>query len=729
MNKMRSSETIVDYDKTYELINLNIEENFALKKSKVHLKEVVDYFNDDEKLNKDLLLGQIYSHNKFNPDVYDYITFITSEYDYFKISSFLELARAKNKKFLLFNKLKAHNFEGIRIDSLFIFISSDEMKINDLLMFQNHFSDKKIGILPFENLNQVIDYYENYSHLRNKNLIIDRVSKNKKVYKDCEADNVFYLFKEEAIYNLIYPFFEKLNIFNYISHSRECALLFTDFIFCNADNIRNNEITDNKSCFPACHYYESNCFQNKRTKINLKLLNANYAFLNGCNLGDLDNSVIPIEYGIAYNLFRNGVSSVIASTGIKNGDISENILFHNLLRYGYEIGEIVIYLNEYLKSSKIDSNRYYLLGEPGRREVIVSKFYNHNYDYEIQKNQLEVKIELKHDCSYLEIEIPENYKEWFLNSVELNKKSKDDDIYYFFYKKPNKTKLILFSLSKFKFNKVSIILSRVDSGFILIEEIKEKIENFEFYANYFHLDNKIKGMIVDISNNSKTIFNLYKTCFYSINDFQKLRHLVDGILNKFIKINTLIFSSIEDYTFQKKNNYLEEIMNYGIINNSIASKEKCIHCSSEVSNVYYSLISNKNNCNRFYYKCYSCGNIFDRSSLNVLVNLNPNLSISKKDNEINILTLKNTCEDNIHLKISLIPLENIRMELTESKKEIELKRDEVFTFKVKFDVDENAIYNYYLFAIYIMVNGKFCFISTTINYVDLDVKKKIILEG
>lgn len=99
-------------------------------------------------------------------------------------------------------------------------------------------------------------------------------------------------------------------------------------------------------------------------RLSTTALHAKVLFLNGCNIGDLDSSCIPYDYTVIKHLIEGSSLSITTSPSIKTGDVVENILAHNLLKYGFTEGEKVYYLNKFLLRTGIENNLYYQIGDP-----------------------------------------------------------------------------------------------------------------------------------------------------------------------------------------------------------------------------------------------------------------------------------------------------------------------------------------------------------------------------
>ncbi|AGB17888.1 hypothetical protein V6B95_09600 [Thermoanaerobacterium saccharolyticum] len=643
------------------------------------------------------------------------------------LESFL-FAKYTNRRFIYaFNKAKL--FQTLidnRVKSALIILPLDEFNIIErfLLRLENEYIN--IGYLPYYDKYTINFFMLKYlmyinNNQSNNSIIINRVDQDNDItYSNLQ--NCYYfsrkLCTKDMILNIMNGQNELLE-FNYLSHCRECVLRFNDFIFCGAYNIIEKHKDSNKH-LPCCYYNADDCYITNVEKYNVSELNAHFYFLSGCNIGDFNQSIVPFNYTVVSNLIENNAISIITSASIKTGNIAENILAHNLLNNGYTAGQIEFQVNKFLEYSKIETNNYFLLGDPLFRKLPNSFEPKYKHKKILRNGTIIVEFNSIQDETYLEISIEELYKNLYVNEISFDKRFYDikNNIYYYFSKnsKDESQKLIMFSLEKFSVDSISILISNNDTVKNQINEMLKYLDKVIFLRDHFKLENLLKGKIIDIENNLKKILSS-KNYNFSVKEFINTNNVIYKLRIKFMQIFKDIFNMITDYTLKYQNNFYENITDKRTSICKITYDNTCSNCHNITLMTKYSIKTTRKTYVRTSIKCYKCGIIQDVPNFKMGIRGYTNLKFDINGNNINVLELRNYSNEKLKLFISAICIDSKDVFLQIEDNEIEIDPNESHIVKLFVKPTANLKKHYYLTVFYIMVDGDFYFVSNTLSYI------------
>ncbi|KXG78231.1 hypothetical protein [Thermotalea metallivorans] len=713
----------------YEEVIPRFTKKYPLGQYTYHFEDTCTANKNDNEISMMYLEEIINSHNCLC-DNNDYICFYSNKISECTDELFLSLLYAKysNRK-LLYTSIKNEIHDLILnniISSVFVILPFHEFSSMERFLLREKNPHVNIGYLPYYNKFTINFYILKYimfnkASYNGASIIFNRV--------DQDADNIisiadsnYYLPRKfctkDSIFQILNSYNEFLE-FNYMSHCRECVLRFNDFIYCGMNNIIDECKVDDKH-LPCCYYDKCDCYIENIEKHNVSEINASFYFLNGCNIGDLNNSIIPYNYTVVSNLIENNSISIITSAGIKTGNIAENILAHNLLYNGYSVGEIENEINKFLEYSKIETNNYFLLGDPLFRvsgKSIISAKYKKSL---LDDGTLDVQISEIQNETYIEIPIDELTGCIFINDILFDKQlyDKKNDIYFYITKckDADRQKLIIFSRAKFSVNTIQVKISNNDNFEQQINELKEYLDRINFLKEQFPLENIYKGKIIDIENNLKKVLMKCKTYKFSINGFLNLKNSILNMKKKFEHIFESIFNDVTLYTNKQQNNFYEDVTERRSTIEKVSYDNICTSCQDVTLMNQYKICSIGRTYYRTSIKCYKCGLIQDVPDFNLGISSYLDLKFDIKGNDINIMELTNNSNKKIKLMISAVCIDSKDIIVQMKDSIIELKPNKSHVVSIFVKPKANLKKHYYLFSFYIMAEGNFYYISKTLSY-------------
>ncbi len=723
---------------TYPIYSLNIEK--LINKFGIDKKSLIYNFDSNitienftEISSKTSLLEQIELYNMYQSGSAHCICMLNGEYGQEELLYAYIYAMYTGKKLLVID-----NYEQLieladrtLLESIMLIRPVDKISLKEHIELSNLHSNLQISCVPYINkydLNYFIAKLIVYKNekVSSKQIVINRVSEKLDTEEKrnngseelhyfpkpyCEFDNLNdILFKGERIFE-----------FNYLSHCRECFLFLNDFLLCGSE-CRDIDINrfDKYKHIPCCYYNNDDCIASRKKKYHVSDINVDFVFLNGCKLGDLDRNSIPYEYSIVANLVSNSAISIIVSPTIKVGSIAENVLMHGLTMNGYTEGEKLNLINRFLQYSGIEDSLYFLIGdcclkgkEKNSNEAAPSiKRAKQDDSYTIELSQLKAS-------SFIEVALDDlEEKDIFIEDISVNQKLSELDaqsIFYFADK--NSKKLFLFSIRPFPFDSISLKLSYEDKKYKKVEKLKDYIYNIAFYKNNFVLSNALKGQIQDIQNNFKTIYPLYKDYNYKLLSEMKLNDTIDKLHNKTAKIYSDIYNFIWEYTSSKKDNYYETISEKRLPEKGKTSNANAYKCCDGEERLYsYILPSFERDFHRTACKCMKCGTIMDFPDNLIFLESITEPRFTLKDSTGEVIRLTNKHSYDIEVSIAPICLQADDIEIIPNKQVLTMKPNEEHIFSFSLKPGEALRKHYYVFAFYIMADGKFYFYSKGISY-------------
>lgn len=661
----------------------------------------------------------------------DYLFFIKGNEDFLieELLQCLIYAKHFNKRIKIINDLNEldEQLTKSQVKSALVISHYSRLSSIGIQKLAVNYPSMLIGYLPYIDKFSINLYYLknalfNILPMNHIQLIFDRVSNDRSLDQNesyysrdfCNYTNVM----EKVGYE------KRVNEFNYISHCRECAILFNDFIFCGKYNSLYDEHFHKAKYLPSCCYSRNNCFIDGRQIINANTLNADILFLNGCNLGDLSNSIVPYYFTIASNIIENHAISIITTPSIKIGYFVENLLAHYLLMNGYNEGEKLYYINSFLCYSEIDNNLYFQIGDPSINYNKNQK--NDDIKFHIKQKNCLVELEIKEitNKTYIDIDIPKSQLKdrVYLNTIIFIKdgieiRKIDQEVFFNITNSIDNQyyKLIIFSKRILPIDNILISLTTKDPILDRVCHLNTYNDNLNFYKNLFPLENSIKGNIIDLQNNLKTLYPLLRSYKYCINTFFKVDNLINNIGTKYQKIFSSIFNYISMLTSKNLSNYFEEISEK---RTSIIFKgyNLCSKCGEKelVYIVEYFLFDKK--IVRYVHKCLNCGSIKEIPDDKLMVKINSNLSFNPNGGSLTLFSLINRHEFQVNLQVAVICIDSKDIEIIPEIFSISLQTGEEYDFTFYFKPKDKLKKQYYLFSYYLMADGKFYYLSDMLNY-------------
>lgn len=622
------------------------------------------------------------------------------------------------------------------VESVMVFSQIEHMELNSFINLLNNSRGVMMGYIPYEDKYKLnffiakllINVNKEAGH---KHMMINRVSLPEEGYlEELNKDYEFRYYPkpcctmDKLLEEMLYkgPILE----LNYLSHCRECILFLNDFYLCGRTGKGEEQRGDTFKHTPCCFYDEESCIAKNRKRYEAALLNADILFLNGCKLGDMNKSIIPYKYTIVSNLIDNNAVSIIASPTIKVGQLAENLLAHNMLKYGYSEGEKLIYINSFLEYSQIEAPMYFLIGDPRLKakpdccckspEIIHTKNVeaeSHIFEVTGIKGETMVEVDLEHISSAEAAYI-----------VNMTVQPKLDDItaqsIFFFLTNGSHgepRKLMIFAKQSLECEKITVEIACKDKTKQKVQEIRESIDNILFYKNNFVLDNTIKGRIQDLQHNFKTVYPLLKEYSYKYYSLTKLSAILEKTERRIERIFEDIFEAIVEYTASKLDNYHEKISEKRFAAEEKLQQSFCISCKGKERSYPYSLLTFEKDYRRVNYKCMSCGMIRDIPDDKLHIESIGVPSFTSEGTMCETVKITNKHKDSISIDIACICTHTKDIEITPQKQRESLMPGESCEFSFTLKPKEGLKKHYYVFAFYIMAKGKFYYHTKIISHV------------
>lgn len=516
--------------------------------------------------------------------------------------------------------------------------------------------------------------------------------------------------------------------FNYMSHCRECAIVMNDYLFCSVqagepDNDNNTEECNKFA--PRCLLHTDQCCIENRKRLSIKDLYAKFLFLNGCNLGDGAQSFIPYRHTIVRNLIEGHALSVITTPSIKIGDVSENILAHNISKYGYTEGVKTQYINEFLRYSGIENNYYYQIGDPSLMYggLKVKKTRVSMTD----ASKVEVTLSDIAQETYAEVDIQVEESSW--HGLDIAKISLMDSdhrqiplhqkkLYFAFIKSDvSRVKLLLFSNQPFECDEIHVVITVRNH----VEEAMKRIEiyqdSLDFFKECVSIGSNLKGKIEDIHNYWKSVPYLYRRYRYCLQSRNKLEKMIRKLEQKYLNVSQEIYSQMVSYTSSKRDIFFEKISEKRTNITALAFTSTCYDCGYASARFESSILTGPGkSVKRISYKCFQCGCISDFPEAALSIKGNPYLRFGREGLEAKLYEISN--QQNVPLEINIagisIDSELIDVEIDQDK--LVIQPGESSSILIKLKPSSELKQGVYLFSFYILVNSQFYYLSKTFGY-------------
>lgn len=713
---------------------------YAANSSKLKRK-FSDYIVQNFMINeeyRDTEIGSLYQYMKdYNKSIeasknYIYFYQVRNKDCSAEILMSLLYAKFTGKKIAVFDDTDIL-FDFSFADSVMFIVPSDYTEMQSYIMSTQNQAKILCGFLPYENkstlnfsLAKLLVAYEQSGGC--KHLLINRISeKEDEVEKRKTDSEEFYYFPKKSanLSNLGDIFFQSTRLleFNYVSHCRHCTLYFSDFYFCGKQekNADIDKIAEKKH-LPCCYYDPDKCSIEDRKKINASYLNADIVFLNGCNLGDLNESILPYRFNLVPNLINNNAISIITSPSIKVGSEVENIFAYNLLKYGYTEGKKLFYVNRFMEYSTIEDSLFFLIGDPCLKVVKDEQKHFHmkieltgDYSFKIELSDIE-------EHTMLQVDIPNIYERSFyisniyFTTESRNEIQKTDHIYFFQDNDKNNIRLFLFSNRPYCKGKVTIDFTVQDEIKDKINRVMEHVKNFNFYKNNFVLNNIIKGGIVDYKNNIKRVYTLRKECRYKVKTLHEMKRFLNKMETRASNLYKEVFTAIVEYTLNKKDNYYERISEKRVPVKSNRLKSRCILCGKDEYVYPYKLFTIEEEYIRSSLKCINCSIIRDIPDDKLAFYDYGSSKFETGGTECEVIKIVNKHDHDIDISIAPICLTSDKIDVKPSSYTNYLKSNEGYIFKFKISPKSAILKHFYLFSFYVIADGKFYYYSKMISY-------------
>lgn len=516
--------------------------------------------------------------------------------------------------------------------------------------------------------------------------------------------------------------------FSYMSHCRECAIVMNDYLFCSvqADEIDHDKTTGECNQFsPRCLSHTDQCCIENRKRLTINDLYAKFLFLNGCNLGDGAQSFIPYRHTILRNLIEGHALSVITTPSIKIGDITENILAHNLSKYGYSEGIKTQYINEFLRYSGIENNYYSQIGDPdlmyggltvkktrvsmndvSEVTAILSDLADETYA------EVEIQVE---ESSLQELDIA---KISFLDSDHKQISVNQKKIYVAFIKHdPCSVKLMLFSNEPFEHDEIHVVLTARNH----VEEAMKRVDvyqdSLDFFRECVSIGSQLKGKIEDVYNYWKSIPSLYRRYRYCLQSRSKLENTLRKLEQKYLNLNQEIFTQMVSYTNSKRDIFFEKISEKRTHITELAFTSTCYECGYSSARFESSILTGPGkSVKRISYKCFHCGCISDFPETALSITGNPYLRFGNEGLDAKLYEINNQQNEPLQINIAGISIDSELIDVEFHQDKLEIQPGERSSVFIKLKPSPELKQGVYLFSFYILVNSQFYYLSKTIGY-------------
>ena len=642
-------------------------------------------------------------------------------------------AKFTQKKFAIFDgvsKLTNLSFA----DSVMFIVPSEHIEIQRYIELIKNQAKILCGFMPYENkftlnfsLAKLLVTYEQSGG--SQHLLINRISeKDDRAEKRKTESEDFYYFpkKSSDLSNLGDLLFQSTRLleFNYISHCRHCTLYFNDFYFCGMqeNNAEIDEIEEKKH-LPCCYYDPDKCSIENKKKRKASDLNADIVFLNGCNLGDLNESILPYRFNLVPNLINSNAVSIITSPSIKVGSVIENILAYNLLKYGYTEGEKLFYVNNFMKYSTIEDSLFFLIGDPCLKAVKADQNHFHMETELTSDHSFKMELSNIEDHTMIYVDIPNTYVNFpYISNICFVTESKEvkqetDHIYFFQDNDKNIIRFFIFSNRPFYKGKITINFTSQDEIQDNIHRLKEHVRNLNFYKNNFVLSNSTKGRIEDFRNNIKQIYILQKDCKFKVKTLLAMKKFLNRMETRASYLYKEIFSAIVEYTLNRKDNYYERISEKRIPAKSNKTKKtRCISCDKYEYVYQYKLFTFEEEYFRRSLKCIGCSIIRDIPDDKIAFIDYGSSKFEVGGTECEVIKIINKHDHDIDISFAPVCLTSDKIAVEPSSYTIHLNQDEGYIFKFKITPKSEILKHFYLFSFYVIADGKFYYYSKIISH-------------
>lgn len=597
--------------------------------------------------------------------------------------------------------------------------------------------NKFVGFLPYKDKDSILNYLFNRITLDTKikaeavYLLLNRIqTKN-----DCEAQHVFngglaYYFPKGQcdLAHLEHLMTSSTNVveLNYIAHSRECSVVMDDFLFCGYENASKQTFNDRHYFLPSCYYNGELCYTSNRKRLSTTALHAKVLFLNGCNIGDLDSSCIPYDFTVIKHLIEGNSLSITTSPSIKTGDVVENILAHNLLKYGFTEGEKVYYLNKFLLRTGIENNLYYQIGDPSFSYEMLKPITAH-IDFKNMQN-LDLQITRIQNETFFEVKImnlPEG-SDIHINQCKLYFENGNADrksvIYYHIADSPTENEKVCMFFSKNPFEAVSmnIIFTFDDPIIRKLKYIQEYNLNLEFFKDISKIPSHLKGRLEDLQNQYIHIHQASKEHKFNILTRTKMLEAIRNMEDKYKKLSKELFNTIKSYTEKHSDSFFETISEKRKETEPIQFKTVCRECGKITGEFSYTLFTYAGPVRRTSFKCMQCGGISDVADTSIRFTGRSDIRFESGGWNDVIYSIENQNDFPVDLTAAVICIDTKELDIELEQPEFTIEPHQKIDFKVRITPNNLLQRGYYLFSFYFMGNTRFYYFSKMIGYVNLN---------
>lgn len=639
-----------------------------------------------------------------------------------------------NKRFCIIERM--NEFETFAsstdIQSIFMILPYEGFDFDRC--YRANLLNQLIGYLPYANSGTILNYIRKMIEFQDNTkdnvfLILNRIQqKNDQIAirQDNNSTFIYYPKNECTLANFTDATKPETTLleFNYIAHSRECSIVLDDFLYCNFHEINKDFLNEASRFLPSCFYNSEHCYTKNRKILSSKQLEARILFLNGCNIGDLSSSFIPYPYTVISQLIEGDSVSIITSPNIKVGDVVENILAHNLLKYGYSEGEKLYFVNNFLVSTNMENNLYYQIGDPTVSFGVKRRISEH-LEIAVLQREYYLQVPGVKEETFVEIIIVPTgqiqISNLYLSDIKLFNNGKEvpaENIYYNLTKSldGNNNILMIFSKDPISADAINLTISPLN----FIEINKDKMEsmnlNFEFYKQYFNLHSSMKGKLVDLQNQLINVHHSLKTATYDWEAMIKVRQTIRKIEAKCVDLSQEIFSHIVNYTVRHSDVFYERIGQYRSEAGLMSFDNFCYECDKATGHFFYKIITQVGKLERVCFKCLHCGAIVDAADTKITFKGVPNIKMTSNGLvDTTIFNIENHHDYSITLQGAAISVDTKEIEIYQNT-EITLSPKENYEFKVRIKPNDDLKKGYYLFSFYFMAGTKFYYLSKMIGY-------------
>ncbi|MBJ6362837.1 hypothetical protein ACFOQM_16460 [Paenibacillus sp. GCM10012307] len=438
-----------------------------------------------------------------------------------------------------------------------------------------------------------------------------------------------------------------LHILSVTSHGMSDLIHLNSDYICGKSPYLGIEPYINPHRLPSCMDHNGFCFF-KKTGDALKAfeIKAKHVFVNSCGSLQFKQATFDPLFNVGYSFLEGHACSFVGALRWKDGYGSESVLFYQLLKNGYTLGEAVAILNDTLYSNQFEhsKNVFCLIGDP---ESALLQSEKAEYDTAHYDDKSKA-IHLKFNAGFAHVKVESRlFVDVFMRQrMLLHVKALKET--YFISAVPTKEKnaLHLFVYSNGNIHgdqllNIEDVSALFDNLLYVYRNVDQNLNNTlglnKLYPNWIK-----QGGKKNIENRLLNVSRLLKECFIHHHQFPKFRKSSHMFFQEVDKLNfdiaKTLYESISRTSFRFSEYYQESF-----VLQPDHSPEDCYLCGKTLASRTLVHILQPN-IKRTETICSSCGGLEDKPDHDLSLQLKLQESFTKASNNNVVLQLKNSTE-------------------------------------------------------------------------------------